>query len=95
MANSSIHCCRSQWRKLELAIRFIQKSKQSANEGNKKEKTELVLSKRQNNNNFPATEEVESPPKKKIKLEMKIEPKDVSESTTRLYPGVKINKNIF
>lgn len=88
---TQFHSYRSQWRKLELAIRFIQKSKQSANEGNTKEKTKIVLSKRQNND-LPSKEEAGPPPKKRIKFEMKIEPKDISESTARLYPGVELKE---
>ena len=88
---TQFHSYRSQWRKLELAIRFIQKSKQSANEGNRKEKTQIVLSKRQNND-LPSKEEAGPPPKKRIKFEMKIEPKDISESTARLYPGVELKE---
>ena len=63
-------------------------------EGNTKEKTKIVGSKRQNSN-FPAKEESGSPPKKKIKLEMKIEPKESTESTVRSQSGDELFKKSF
>ena len=90
---------RSQWRKLELALLFIKKSKQSANESTNRANTEDGRRKEISGKRLTKDEESpeqSQPAMKKIKVEMKIEPRKLSNfsgedsnSSIRLYSGLR------
>ena len=90
---------RSQWRKLELALLFIKKSKQSANENTNRASNDDGTRKEISGKRLTKDEEgpeQSQPAKKKIKVEMKIEPRKLSNfscedsnSSIRLYSGLR------
>ena len=79
---------RSQWRKLELAIKFIHKSKQSAYQNTTVNgKTVPVSSKKRN----IKQDTIEEPLKKKQKTEvMKIDPRKLSNESLNTYDSESI-----